>query len=92
MRRGGGAARAPPRRKGRVVTVSSGFWLEVLLYWRLATALAGQTRCAWRRSERAELYHVLHLRDLSEKKEGFHVVRHAMAAACAREEPPTYGT
>ena len=29
--------------------------LEVLLYWRLATALAGQTRCAWRRSERAEL-------------------------------------
>ena len=29
-------------------------WLKVL-YWRLATALAGQTRCAWRRSERAEL-------------------------------------
>ena len=48
--------------------------LEVLLYWRLATALAGQTRCAWHPSERARLYHVLHLRDLLKKKEGIHVL------------------
>ena len=59
--------------------------LEVLLYmyWRLATALAGHPRCAWRHSERAKLNHVLHLRDLSEKKEGFHVLIDAMAASSA---------
>ena len=54
-----------------------------VLYWRLATALAGHPRCAWRHSERAKLNHVLHLRDLSEKNEGIHVLGHAMAASSA---------
>ena len=45
-----------------------------MLYWRLATASARNPRCAWRPCERAKLYHVLHLRDLSEKNEGIHVL------------------
>ena len=50
---------------------------------RLATALARHPSSSRHPSERAKLNHVLHVRDLSEKKEGIHVLRHAMAASSA---------
>ena len=52
-----------------------------MLYWRLAMACARHPISFRHPSERARLYHVLHLRDLSEKKEGIHVLVDTMAAA-----------
>ena len=54
-----------------------------MLYWRLAMACARHPSSSRHPSERAKLCHVLHLRDLSEKKEGFHVLIDAMAASSA---------
>ena len=65
------------------MTVSCWIVCLEVLGGSFSASLARLNRCAWRPCERAKLHHVLHLRDLSEKKEGFHVHRHAMAASSA---------
>ena len=74
----------PPAKRAGLWLLALDFGLDVL-YWRLATASARNPRCAWRHSERARLYHVLHLRHLSKKNEGIHSVVDAMAAAARRD-------
>ena len=58
--------------------------LEVLLYWRLATALAGHPRCTWRHSERSRLNFLLHRRDSPEKITPEGSMADARAGAAAR--------
>ena len=56
-----------------------------MLYSLHSASGGGHPSCRWRHSERAKLNLLLHLRALSEKKEGIHSVVDAMAAAARRD-------